>query len=100
MTQSLDHEMVRLREDDHWRTTGVGARGPSPQFRAQLGLLGQFVGDWELFPPRRSRPRRRLTANAHAPVGAPPTPRGRPDLAAGQIWGHSKLGPATEENLD
>jgi hypothetical protein len=44
--------MVRLIAEARWQLPGLGARGPVPELAHRLRLFGQFVGDWEIFPPR------------------------------------------------
>jgi len=47
-----DSAMSEVRElstqDEVWTIKGLGSDGPYPEFKDELMLFGQFVGDWEL----------------------------------------------------
>jgi hypothetical protein len=52
MTNTMDREMVRRMEDRRWSLPGLGAVGPIRSLKSRLMLFGQFVGDWDILPPR------------------------------------------------
>jgi hypothetical protein len=84
MGEDLDPFMLAQRRDSGWTLPGLGAKGPASPLRKELGLFGQFVGDWEIFPrAARSDPklRRRPVGEAHWRwvLGG---------LAVQDVWGH------------
>jgi hypothetical protein len=52
MTNALDSEMVPMMDDRRGPLPGLGAVGPIRSLKSRLMLFGQFVGDWDILPPR------------------------------------------------
>jgi len=45
----MTEQMVKPRpEEDKWSIVGLAADGPLPELKEELGLFGQFVGDWDM----------------------------------------------------
>src|SRR5215510_8440223 len=45
----MTEQMVKQRpEEDKWSIVGLAADGPLPELKEELGLFGQFVGDWDM----------------------------------------------------
>lgn len=44
------------RKESAWSIIGLGAERPWPEFKANLDLFGQFVGDWDIVEARYPQP--------------------------------------------
>lgn len=52
MTNALDRQMIPNTKSPGWVLPGLGADRPVPSLERKLDLFGQFVGDWDILPPR------------------------------------------------